>query len=245
MNRQAAFLFYIAQALFVCLFPNVGKSAGGDGGGFQLGGSATFASDYVFRGVSQTMGRPAAQASLDIEHDNGFYAYAWVTNVDFYPDAEVDDGARSEIDLAVGFVADIGDRWSIDTLLVRYVFPGTRRDVNYDYNELISRLRFDDRLGVTVAYANDVDGTSTESFFAEVGASFELPSEIALDVSYGYFDLSSAYGTGYSFVTAALTRAFGDASAALSFYSAFDGSEQIFFEQAEGSRLVLTIDVSF
>lgn len=245
MNRRAASLLCITQALSICLLPSVAKSAEGDGRLFRLGGSVTVASDYVFRGVSQTMGRPALQGSVEFEHDNGLYGYAWGTNVDFYPDAETDDGARKEINLAAGYVKDIGNRWSIDTLIVRYVFPGTRTDVDYDYNELISTLRFDDRLGVTVAYAQDVDGTTADSWFSKVDTSFELPSSIALDLAYGYYDLSSVYGSGYGFVTAALSREFGDASATLSFYSAFDGSDQIFFEQAEGSRLVFTFDISF
>lgn len=245
MNRLAAFRICIVQALLIFLFPNVATSADGDSSTFQLGGSVTVASDYVFRGISQTMGRPALQASVDLEHDNGFYAYAWATNVDFFPDAEPDDGARTEINLAAGYVIDIGDRWSVDTSIVRYIFPGTRTDVNYDYNDLISTLRFDDRFGVTVAYAKDVDGTATDSFFSEVSAGFELPLSVAMDVAYGYYDLSAAYGTSYDFVKTSLSRGFGETSTTLTFYSAFSGSDQIFFEQAEGSRLVFTIDISF
>lgn len=245
MKYRAAFLICALNALAFCLLPNVAIGAEGNGSNFRLGGSATVASDYIFRGISQTMGRPAIQASVDFEHDSGFYAYVWGTNVDFIPDAETDDGARTEIDLAAGYVAEISDRWSIDTMFVRYVFPGTRGDINYDYNELLSTLRFDDSYGVTVAYAGDVDGTATESWFYRADASFELPATIALDVSYGYFDLAPAYGTGYTFGSAALTREFGEAVAALSFYSAFNGAEQIFFEQAEGSRLVFSIDWIF
>lgn len=245
MSRQVALLFYISQALLIGLHPTAVIGADGFSDSLRLGGSATVTSDYVFRGVSQTMGRPAIQASVDFEHDSGFYAYVWGTNVDFFPDAETDDGARTEIDFAAGYVAELGDRWSIDTMFVRYVFPGTRSEYHYDYNELISSLRFDDRYGMTVAYAGDVDGTATESWYYKADASFELPATIALDVSYGYFDLAPAYGTGYTFASAALTREFGEASATLSLYSASNGAEHIFFEQAVGSRLVFSIDFIF
>ena len=177
MSSQVLLLFYISQALVIGLHPTAVIGAQGDANSLRLGGSATVTSDYIFRGVSQTMGRPAIQASVDFEHDSGFYAYVWSTNVDFFPDAEIDDGARTEIDLAAGYVAEIGDRWSIDTMFVRYVFPGTRSEYNYDYNELMSTLRFDDRYGVTLAYAGDVDGTATESWFYRADASFELPGE--------------------------------------------------------------------
>ena len=245
MSRQVALLFYISQALVIGLHPTAAIGAAGDSNSLRLGGSATVTSDYLFRGISQTLGRPAIQGSLDIDHDSGFYAYVWGTNVDFFPDAETDDGARTEIDLAAGYVADIGDRWSIDTMFVRYTFPGTRSDFNYDYNEIMSTLRFDNRVGLTVAYAGDVDGTATESWYYKADASFELPATVALDISYGYFDLAPAYGTGYAFVSAALTREFGEAAATLAFYSAFNGAEQIFFAQAEGSRLAFSIDFIF
>jgi uncharacterized protein (TIGR02001 family) len=191
------------------------------------------------------LGGAALQASLDLQLENGFYAYVWGSNVDFAPDGESDDGARTELDIAAGYSAELNDRWSVDMLIVRYLFPGTNAGNDYDYNELISTVRFDDRLSATVAYANSVDGTSADSWFSELGYTFALPSDVALDIAYGYNDLSKAYGSGYGYASAALNRTFGAIQATLSYYGAFGGADEIYYEQANGSRLVLSFLVNF
>ena len=48
-----------------------------------ISSTVNIASDYTFNGVSQTQENPALQASLDYANDNGFYAGAWASNVDF------------------------------------------------------------------------------------------------------------------------------------------------------------------
>lgn len=45
-------------------------------------GTVSFVSDYRFRGISQTMRRPAVQGNLDYSHVNGFYLGTFGSNVD-------------------------------------------------------------------------------------------------------------------------------------------------------------------
>ena len=40
---------------------------------FTVSGNATLATDYVWRGLSQTWGKPALQATLEVAHSSGFY----------------------------------------------------------------------------------------------------------------------------------------------------------------------------
>lgn len=44
--------------------------------------TTTLASDYVADGVSATDSGPALQLGLDYEHDSGFYAGIWGSNID-------------------------------------------------------------------------------------------------------------------------------------------------------------------
>ena len=44
--------------------------------------TVTFATDYVFRGVSQTDNKPAVQGSFDYKHPSGAYLGIWGSNVD-------------------------------------------------------------------------------------------------------------------------------------------------------------------
>lgn len=210
-----------------------------------LSGSITIASDYVFRGISQTLGKPAFQASLDLQLDSGFYAYAWASNVDFFPASEPDDGARTEINVAAGYVFDIGDRWTVDVSLVRYFFPGTSANTDYDYSELISVIGFDEKLCATVGYSNSVDGTKADSWYTELGYAVALPAEVTFDVAYGYYDLSRAYGSAYEYASAAVSKTLAGADVSLSYYDAFGGADEVFFTQSHDSRFVLSVLVDF
>lgn len=211
----------------------------------RLGGSVTLASDYVFRGTSQTMGRPSLQLEADADLGHGFYAYVWGTNVDFHPDSEADDGARMEIDLAVGYWAAIGELWSVDLVMVRYLFPGTSYGISYDYNELITTWRYKDRVGARIGFAKNVDGTDANSWFYELDTSFELPRDVTIEFGVGYYDLQAAFGEGYSYAKAALSRNFDDNALRLSFDTTFGDADELFYSQATGPRLVFSLEIPF
>ena len=49
-------------------------------------GSVALTSDYVFRGVSQTDGKPALQGGIEFASEGGFYAGAWGSNVSWLSD---------------------------------------------------------------------------------------------------------------------------------------------------------------
>ena len=62
-----------------------------------ISGNVSLASEYVFRGQSQTQENAAVQGGLDLEYC-GFYVGAWGSNVDFNSDA------TAEIDYYGGYV---------------------------------------------------------------------------------------------------------------------------------------------
>lgn len=70
----------------------------------QGGGQLALASDYVFRGISQSNGDPALQAGARIDGAGGFYGSAWASRVD-YPSAP---DARAEIDYVLGIRQPLG-----------------------------------------------------------------------------------------------------------------------------------------
>lgn len=45
-------------------------------------GNVSLVSDYRFRGISQTMRRPAIQGGFDYSHESGWYLGTWASNVD-------------------------------------------------------------------------------------------------------------------------------------------------------------------
>lgn len=87
-------------------------------------GNAAVASDYMFRGISQTWGGPAVQGGGDVALKNGIAAGFWASSVseNSYP------GALMELDLYASYGADFNDGWSWRAGLYGYVYPGGNLD---------------------------------------------------------------------------------------------------------------------
>ena len=99
-------------------------------------GSFTLATDYVFRGISQTQGDPAVQGNIEYTRafgESGLSAYAGAfgSNVDF---AGTD--ARIELDWYGGLRGSTsGIKW--DAGVVYYSYPGAEDRLDLDYGEAV------------------------------------------------------------------------------------------------------------
>ncbi|MFC4256729.1 hypothetical protein GRI97_15610 [Altererythrobacter xixiisoli] len=108
---------------------------GADSGSVTVNGSVTLASDYRFRGVSQTDGNMTVQGGLTVSHDSGLYAGAWASNLAGWGTF---GGANMELDLLLGFKADLGGGAMLDTGLIWYMYPGGADDT--DFAEIYAKL---------------------------------------------------------------------------------------------------------
>lgn len=86
-------------------------------------GNVTLVSDYLFRGVSQTQGKPTAQASVDFGHASGLYLGLFGSGVS---NAAYNNGGGSEIDVYGGYRHALDKDSNIDVGLVTYWYPGAR-----------------------------------------------------------------------------------------------------------------------
>ncbi|XQF94466.1 TorF family putative porin (plasmid) [Pseudoalteromonas espejiana] len=84
----------------------------------------TAASDYTFNGVTQTDSDPAIQGSLDYA-DNGVYAGAWASNVDFGDDTDF------ELDAYLGKYVQLNEQVSADYGIAYYIKTKVTSDGNY------------------------------------------------------------------------------------------------------------------
>lgn len=80
-------------------------------------------SDYLFRGVSQTHGKPALQGGVDYAHASGLYAGIWASTITWVKDAN--GKGSTEIDLYGGYKNTFaGGDWNYDVGLIGYNYPG-------------------------------------------------------------------------------------------------------------------------
>lgn len=119
--------------------------------GWDASATATLATDYIFRGISQTQNHPAIQGSIDVNHESGFYAGIWASNIESF-DAS---GHNIEIDVYTGWAdeTDFGGflpsalGWDIGIL--RYEFPSNS---GADTTELYGGLSYSPLDWVTLSY---------------------------------------------------------------------------------------------
>jgi uncharacterized protein (TIGR02001 family) len=101
-------------------------------------GNVSLLSDYIFRGVSQTQGRPIAQATLDFTHTNGFYLGLFGSGVSY---AAYNNTSGAEVDLYGGYRHSLSADSNIDVGLVTYWYPGAHymgdgHDITYHTQEV-------------------------------------------------------------------------------------------------------------
>lgn len=116
--------------------------------GFAVTGSTTLGSQYIFRGLTQTDGKPTVQAELDLAHPSGFYLSTSLSNVSWFTDQNAGfasapvglgspaavgapyasgkvNSASVELDLFGGYKWGFAKDWTLDAGLYRYLYPGT------------------------------------------------------------------------------------------------------------------------
>jgi len=82
--------------------------------GGTLSGNVSFATDYMFRGYTQTNQHPAIQGGIDWAHDSGLYLGVWGSNLDW--------AGGVEVDLYGGYAWEMGG-FSYDVGAVYFVYP--------------------------------------------------------------------------------------------------------------------------
>ena len=81
-------------------------------------------SQYRFRGIEQTSGKPAVQGGVDFTHKSGLYLGAWASNVNWVKDFNGASQGDYEDDLYGGYKAEIMPGLGYDLGLITYQYPG-------------------------------------------------------------------------------------------------------------------------
>ena len=142
--------------------------------------------DYNFRGLSQTRGRPAAQLTLDVEHSSGFYVGGFVSNVTF---AQID--ARQEFDFNGGYRFELGGV-KFDLGGIYYWYPGydiAPGAYDLSFFEFVARASYETapfKLVGQVAYSPNFTGESGNSLYIEGGIDITTDSGFIFSPRIGY-----------------------------------------------------------
>lgn len=162
--------------------------------GESTSGNATFLSDYLFRGVSQTANEPAVQATLEYDAKNGIYAGIFGSNVS----ALSFNNGDMETDLYAGWRGEVHSGWTLDAGLLHYYYADAKTNTtersSYDTTEVYGgitwswlNVKYSRTLGDYFGVNNDnnlglgVDqGGSAGSDYLEVNLTFALNEAVSL-----------------------------------------------------------------
>lgn len=142
-----------------------------------LSANAAVTNNYVWRGVTQTADQAAVSGGIDYADASGFYAGAWVSNVDF------GDEANSELDIYLGYGFEV-DAFTFDVGYLSYVYSGGQ---DIDFSEIYASVSWE---FLTVGYNLLADS----DFGSDFGDDDYLFADLAFEVSEG-LELGIHYGT--------------------------------------------------
>ena len=91
-------------------------------------------SEYIFRGIAQTAGKPAVQGGVDWSHVSGFYAGTWASNISWLEDFGAYNRSSLEWDFYGGYKQNFpgSEDWSYDLGVYGYVYPGRKNPGVFD-----------------------------------------------------------------------------------------------------------------
>ena len=146
-------------------------------------GNVALATDYAFRGVSQSDG-PAVQGGFDVAFgDSGLYAGTWASNINF------GGGSDLELDVYGGYKFALGGV-AMDVGVLGYLYPNAQDDgAELDYWEFYAKpsiaLTEQFTLGAGIYYSPEFTGESGDGLYYEVNGAFAVSPELSLSGAVG------------------------------------------------------------
>jgi len=207
----------------------------------EVSSTVTLASDYDFRGITQTAKDPALQLSLDWAGDSGFYVGAWASNVDFGPDTASD----VEVDVYAGYSANITDDFSYDFSVTQYSYFDNDDDA--DYAEAAFGLAYKG-FSTKFWYAWDYGNTGLAARYIEANLDLPLPRDFGLSLHAGQSSGEYWDADKYTDFSIGLSKTVGKFDLALKWV---DGSDYRPGNNVEGnvfssdSKAVFSVATSF
>jgi uncharacterized protein (TIGR02001 family) len=224
----------------------------------DIGANVGLASDYMFRGVSQTDNQMALQGGFDWAHASGFYVGTWASNVDsnFFGGAQ---DPQLEVDLYAGYAGEVG-AFSYDLGVLGYFYPGADNAAADDFQTvefyigggyaLTEALS----LSAKLFYANELNfvGVSEDGMYFTVGADYALTDKLSLSASVGRssgdaFETLGGSGGPDSYMdySIGVSTSFAGADFSLTYVDSDDDAEDLFGDNITDGRAVLTMSKSF
>ncbi len=217
----------LSVAVVVLSAPSIHTQAADIGNGLDLSGNLAIASNYIWRGQTQTGNEEAIQGGLDLAHESGLYIGTWASNI----------SGGSEFDYYGGYAAELaGIGFDLGVIAYRYPqssssnFEETYLGVSKTFGSVDTGVTFYSGhdsspdawdlslgtdlggIGATLGYT-DYDSTSSTNYGETVsfGLSKELLSKswpVEISLTYTDFDSDGGSSSDEEDVTISIAKSF-------------------------------------
>jgi uncharacterized protein (TIGR02001 family) len=160
------------------------------------------ATDYVFRGVSQTNEKTQGFVGADVTY-NQFYAGAWTSNVDFSEFG--DTRTTQEVDLYAGVRPTLGPI-NLDLGVLYYGYLKQPKGVTVDYWELAAKATHamgPATIGASVFWSPEFTGKTGDAWYYEGNLAYTVTPKVSLSGALGRQEIE--FGTDYTTWNAGIT----------------------------------------
>jgi len=216
-------------------------SANAQGG--SVSGSLALTSNYALRGLSQSRGDPALQGSLQYDSPLQWTVGVWGSTTRLDPR----NSTRAEFDVYLSYRWTLSEDWRINTSFVRYIYPFDRKELEYDYNELVATLDYRNMAFFTVAWS-PATARYSKQYYADANAvSYDvawaapLSRTFIANVGVGYYDLSDLFDRGYWYWSAGVGYERNGWHIAATYIGADAVAKQLFSPSVRVNGIVATV----
>lgn len=183
--------------------------------------NVTMASQYIYRGIAQTRGKPAIQGGFDYTNPNGLYVGTWASNISWISDGATTQTitAPIEIDVYGGYRGSITKDLSYDVGVLTYNYPGTNVPsgaASPDTVEVHGALtyawltaKYSVTTGTSLFGFTKPDGSKTSgSGYFELDGSWDLGNGYGLSAHVGHQNVNGLSAASYTDWNVGVTKAF-------------------------------------
>jgi uncharacterized protein (TIGR02001 family) len=173
----------------------------------SVSANVALASEYVWRGVTQSSEDPVVQGGFDVSHSSGLYVGTWASSLE--SNSGKTDAASTEIDVYAGYKGKLKGL-SYDLGYLRYIYAEQNEDSAADYgfgevygsvSSSLNGLPFNPVVEVGINISPDFYGEDGLGVYVYKSVSAELPFGITGNVTTGYQDVEGDKTTaaGYDY----------------------------------------------
>lgn len=178
--------------------------------------NAALATDYRYRGISQTRLQPALQGGADyVNNPSGMYAGVWASTIKWTKDAG--GGGSVEVDLYAGKRGALTSDISYDVGVLTYVYPSNGLAVSANTTEVYGQLSYGPAYLKYSHATTNLFGfaNSKNSGYLDLGANIEIDSGLVLNLHAGHQSVKNNNASAYSDWKIGVTKDFGVLSASV------------------------------